>query len=498
MPGELIAGKYKLVEVLGRGGMGVVFGAYHEMLDRRVALKVLAPEVLESPLAVSRFLNEARNVARIASEHVVQVLDVGLLEGGLPYMVMERLEGEDLGRLLGERAHLPVPATIDILLEATEGVAHAHAQGIIHRDLKPSNLFLARRADGSTIVKVLDFGISKLTRADASSGNVTSTSAILGSPLYMSPEQLRSAKSIDSRADIWSLGVIAYELLTKTVPFVGENLVEIFAAIQEREARPLFEARADVPPALDEVVRRCLQRRPADRYETVIALARALAPFATSRGMAAVTRMNERFGFGPPPSGPRASSSAPPAAGERGSEPARSHPSASGSRLPPTLAKEATSAPWASTREGGARSRGLVGTLLGVLVVVGALIAVSVPLRSRSRPLPASGFSDASPAREGATAAEIAAPSSHVVAPLGLGESSTADAAIVEPPRSAAPERPPVAPTPPNRPRRAAIGAAVPPSPVAAPSSSAAAPEPRPTVQASATAKSPLDMPIVR
>ena len=316
-PGELLAGKYRLKSVLGRGGMGIVFEVHHELLDRAVAIKVLAPEVLGSQEAVSRFMNEARAAAKITSDRVVHVLDVGVLDGGLPFMVMEKLDGRDLGDLLREPGALDVDVVVDLLVEAAEGVAHAHVEGIIHRDLKPSNLFLAERPDRSTVVKVLDFGISKLTSpgGGSTSGSVTSTNTILGSPLYMSPEQLLSAKTIDGRADIWSLGVIAYRLLTQAVPFDGDNLVEIFAKIQERDARPLTELRADVPPELDEVVRRCLQREADDRPPTTLVLARDLAPFGTPRAQAALGRIeahaasrgltSDGRGASRPPSAPR-------------------------------------------------------------------------------------------------------------------------------------------------------------------------------------------------
>jgi serine/threonine-protein kinase len=187
-PGETIAGKYRVERLLGRGGMGIVCEATHMLLERRVAVKVLAPEVALNPEAVARFLNEARAAARITSEHVVSVLDVGIADSGLPYIVMELLDGQDVAALLRERGPLAPAFAVDLLVEALDGVAHAHAHGIIHRDLKPSNLFLATRPDRTTVVKVLDFGISKLTPAQgsASRGVLTKAASVLGSPLYMS------------------------------------------------------------------------------------------------------------------------------------------------------------------------------------------------------------------------------------------------------------------------------------------------------------------------
>jgi serine/threonine protein kinase len=229
---------------------------------------VLGPEVLRNKEAVARFFNEARAVARIDSDRVVRMLDLGVLADGLPFMVMERLEGVDLGDLLKERGPLPVAEAVDLVVEALEGVSHAHFEGIVHRDLKPSNLFLARGPDGARAVKVLDFGISKMSSLPQNAGRLTATSAVLGSPLYMSPEQLRSSKSIDARADLWSMGVIIHELLTGTVPFIGDNVVEIFAAIQETEPVAVHALRPDVPPALSAIVRRCLQRKAQARHAT--------------------------------------------------------------------------------------------------------------------------------------------------------------------------------------------------------------------------------------
>ncbi|MEO8799942.1 MAG: serine/threonine-protein kinase, partial [Polyangiaceae bacterium] len=216
-------------------------------------------------------------------DHVARVLDVGTVDG-IPYMVLEYLDGEDLEQLIERRGLLPVAEIIDLLLEAIEGVAHAHALGIVHRDLKPSNLFLAKRQDGTARVKVLDFGISKM--ADAGAQNVTRTNSILGSPLYMSPEQLRSSKDVDQRCDIWAFGVILYQLLTGAPPFMGDNAVALFAAIQESDPPTMLGIRSDaaITAELEATVLKCLKRKPADRFASLAELAVSLAPFATSRG----------------------------------------------------------------------------------------------------------------------------------------------------------------------------------------------------------------------
>src|SRR5262245_41329189 len=223
--GTMLADKYRVERVLGRGGMGVVVAATHVELDQRVALKFLLPEAMESVEVVERFAREARAAVKIESEHVARVIDVGKLENGLPYMVMEYLNGRDLAALLDEQIKLSIDDALEYTLQACEAIAQAHALGIIHRDLKPANLFVTNRADGTTSIKVLDFGISKVSLAGSSPAemNLTQTAAIMGSPTYMSPEQMRASRDVDPRADIWALGVIMYELLAGQPPFMGST-----------------------------------------------------------------------------------------------------------------------------------------------------------------------------------------------------------------------------------------------------------------------------------
>ncbi|HEY3500068.1 MAG TPA: serine/threonine-protein kinase, partial [Polyangiaceae bacterium] len=215
-PGQVLAGKYAVERVLGRGGMGVVVAAQHLQLFHHVAIKLMLPEVAANSEAVLRFVREARAVTRIKSEHVVRVSDVGTLDSGEPFMVMEYLEGADLGALLLQRGPLPIAEAAEYVLQACDAIAEAHALGIIHRDLKPPNLYLSRRADGSPVVKVLDFGISKAQTAAGDA--MTRTSALMGSPLYMSPEQMTSSRDVDPRSDIWSLGIILYKLVSGRLP----------------------------------------------------------------------------------------------------------------------------------------------------------------------------------------------------------------------------------------------------------------------------------------
>ncbi len=292
-PGDVLAGKYLVDRLLGVGGMGVVVAATHTQLDQRVAIKLLLPAMMGSREIVERFQREARAAAKIKSEHVVRVSDVGALDGGVPYIVMEFLEGRDLGDLLERRGPLPVPLAIDYLLEACEALAEAHAAGIVHRDLKPSNMFLARQSDDTEIVKVLDFGISKQISPEALTANpsLTKTTDVFGSPTYMSPEQLKASRDVDTRADIWAIGVILHELLTGKPPFGGGTVAEIFGAILHQPAPRVRESRKDVHADLERVLLRCLEKDADKRYQTVAELADALVPFGSDSARESTARV---------------------------------------------------------------------------------------------------------------------------------------------------------------------------------------------------------------
>jgi eukaryotic-like serine/threonine-protein kinase len=291
-PGTILAGKYRVDGVLGEGGMGIVVRAHHEVLHQQVALKFLTGAAATNGDAVERFLREARAAVKIQSEHIARIVDVGTLDTGSPFMVMELLEGADLSDVIRTQGPMHVAQAVDCVLQAIDAIAEAHAIGIIHRDLKPSNLFLASRADGTDIIKVLDFGISKVTFAEGSTAQaaLTSTQTMMGSPLYMSPEQFRSAKKVDPRTDIWSLGVILYELLTGIAPFDGETMGEVFAAVLENEPAPVRSLRPDVPPPLEQAIMRCLRKSPKERFVHAGELARALAPFGSGRANKCVER----------------------------------------------------------------------------------------------------------------------------------------------------------------------------------------------------------------
>jgi serine/threonine-protein kinase len=285
--GELVDGKYRVEKFLGVGGMGIVCSALHEALKQHVALKIMRKSRMTKESA-DRFLFEARAAVRLKSNHVAKVLDVGTLPNKLPYMVMELLEGEDLDDVLDRRGALPVEEAIDVVLQACDAISEAHEAKIVHRDLKPSNLFVTKRRDGRPLIKVLDFGISKLTVLDekadeATKRVVTHESTVMGSPSYMSPEQVRADKDVDQRADIWSLGAILYELLTGREPFGSDDPMKVFSRVLEEEPEPLEVLRPDLAPGLAEVVMQCLQKKRHKRFDDVDALVKALEGFGAKR-----------------------------------------------------------------------------------------------------------------------------------------------------------------------------------------------------------------------
>jgi len=275
-PGSILGGKYLIEDVIAEGGLGVLLRARHVDLDQPVAVKHLKPDTVTRPDVVERFLREARLAAKIKNEHAVKVQDVGAAESGVPYMVMELLEGRDLQQIVTE-APLPVDTAIDYVLQACEALAEAHAIGIVHRDLKPGNLFLARRPGNTSVLKVVDFGISKMTAKDTGSmERVTHINERVGTPVYMSPEQLQAEPDVDARSDIWSLGVVLYELVSGKLPFDGPDLPQICVAILMKPYLPLSAVLADATPELEAIVARCLQRDRAARYQNVAELAQDL------------------------------------------------------------------------------------------------------------------------------------------------------------------------------------------------------------------------------
>ncbi len=281
--GDVLDGKYRVDRVLGEGGMGVVYEAFHLRLRQRVAIKVLRPMIVAQPEFVARFEREARAAATLESPNVAKVLDVDTTDAGLTYMVIEYLEGNDLGEELTRRGRLPIQEAVAYVMEACAPIAEAHAWGIIHRDLKPSNLFLAKKGT-ERMLKLLDFGISKvLAETDAKN-----TFGTLGTPHYMSPEHVRNASDVDRRSDIWSLGVILYELLTGTEPYSGDP-ARVIAAIITDPVPPPRTKRDDIPPELEAVIMRALAKDPRERFQDVRALSVALAPFAPETELVPLT-----------------------------------------------------------------------------------------------------------------------------------------------------------------------------------------------------------------
>ena len=416
--GQILAGKYRVERVLGQGGMGVVVAATHLQLGQLFALKFLLPHMCEHGEAVARFAREARAAVQIQSEHVARVTDVGSLESGAPYMVMEYLQGSDLSEVLHARGPLPIAEAVGFMLQACEAIAEAHALGIVHRDLKPANMFLTRRRDGSPLVKVLDFGISKALQETLVSPSVTSTAAIMGSPLYMSPEQVRSSKSVDARSDVWALGVILQELLTGAPSYEAETASALMAMIAADPPTPLRQRRPDAPQQLEAVILRCLEKDRERRVPNVAEFARAIAPFGTAEARGSVERIARVLGHAVGPTSVPNPSFEP------------------GSAVQPAGA--GTSGAWGQTQSRSRSNKGVVAAVLSLLAAGGLGVAGFVVWRGQS-----------AAARPGVDDHAASAPSlksePSVIAPMpGPGAPAAVAGAAVEAPSAA-----PLALTPP-------------------------------------------------
>ncbi|MBX3192243.1 MAG: serine/threonine protein kinase, partial [Labilithrix sp.] len=378
--GDILASKYRVEKVLGVGGMGVVVAAHHVDLDQKVALKFLLPAAATNEELVNRFLREARASVRLKGSHVAKVLDVGRLEDSCPYIVMEFLDGNDLHAVIRARSGpIAIEDAVSYLLHAAEGLAEAHALGIVHRDLKPGNLFLTRGVDGRPLVKVLDFGISKTidTSIGGDQMSLTKTEMLLGSPLYMSPEQMRSSKHVDERSDLWALGAIGFELLTGKVPFEADTILELcFKVAQESVPNPK-DLRPDLPDGLCAAILRCLEKDPAARHANVGELAHALEPFGPARDRGTAERALDVLGTGRRP--PMRSLPAMEAAS----------PSGGGVTPMPSSPEIVAAAAWGTTQaQTTTRSRRGIIALGGAIVVVAAIAGVAV---SRGRSPEAAG-----------------------------------------------------------------------------------------------------------
>ncbi|HSO34630.1 MAG TPA: serine/threonine-protein kinase [Labilithrix sp.] len=440
-PGTLVGEKYELQQLLGKGGMGAVYAARHLALDGLFAIKFLSPGALDRDEAHARFYGEAKAAALLTNEHVAHVCDVGIHDGDELYIVMEHLEGKDLGVLAAERGAFPAFEAAGYGIQVCEALAEAHANRIIHRDIKLANLFVTHRY-GQPFIKVLDFGISKVLGV----GDVTRTAAMLGSPKYMSPEQMNDPRTVDGRSDIWSLGVVLYRLVSGVMPFDGETLGRVCMLILNEQPAPLRAIRPDLAAGFEHVVHRCLEKDPARRFQTVADLAAALAPFAAasspSSGATALLGSN----------GPRVI--VPSVSRMDGSNATWSSTDASNA----TQMSEGVAAP-------AARSRsvvvGLVAAAVGLAAVLG-FVGVTTFARPRETPPASSGGQSAAAALEPSAPAAIAPGTGNPLLeahPAGLeGESrppaASAPSAASSPvaPLSGAPVRPATKHGPPGRP----------------------------------------------
>jgi serine/threonine-protein kinase len=387
-------GRYQIVRLIGEGGMGAVYEAIHPGLKRRFAIKTLLPEIAQREEARIRFVREGEAASSINHPHVVAVSDVGT-EDGIPYLVMELLEGQTLADLLAQRGSLTVEESVALLLPVISAVATGHDRGVIHRDLKPPNIFLAKVPWGDQIPKVLDFGVSKLTGDD--NAPITRTLAVLGTAAYMSPEQARGAKRIDFQSDQYALGLILYEMLTGSRAHPGDNALEILHNVASGMIRPARELKSDLPPDLDAVLARMLAATPTERYRSLHDAGHALLPFADDR-----TRMAMANAFGANAFGanadPRADfapgSSArpdPPSGGRMGgtlplpvaSAPVRADPSDTTLR---EAVAEAANLNRAARRAWRPSIGGAIAATLGILVVAGAVLWTVTRLASRQAP----------------------------------------------------------------------------------------------------------------
>jgi eukaryotic-like serine/threonine-protein kinase len=268
--------------------MGLVVKAWHLGLDEEVAIKMLRDDVAIADETIARFVREAQAAAKLKCEHIARIIDVGTFPDGKPFLVMEFLEGQDIGQLLAERSRLQPSLAIDLILQVCEGLAEAHSLGIVHRDIKPTNLFLTSRPDGSLLLKILDFGISK--SPSGAELSLTQTWSLLGSPAYMSPEQMRSARNVDARTDVWSLGAVLYEAIEGHLPFQAESFSEMCVMVAVNPPAPTYATPRELAP----IIARCLAKNSADRYANVADLASDLACLAREpeRAQAAVGRMH--------------------------------------------------------------------------------------------------------------------------------------------------------------------------------------------------------------
>jgi serine/threonine-protein kinase len=474
--GEVLAGKYRVERVLGMGGMGVVIAALDLALERRVAIKFLLSDAMQNPEVVARFAREARAAVRIQSEHVARVIDVGALPSGAPYMVMEYLEGNDLAHRVAAQGALPVEEAIDYLLQACEAIAEAHALGIVHRDLKPANLILTRRTDGSNFVKVLDFGISKVTTGVAGSQpdlSLTKTSTVMGSPMYMSPEQMRSTRAVDARADIWALGVILYELISGKVPFEATTMPELCALVLTEPPPALRERCPWVPAAVAVAIDRCLQKDPSTRFANLSEFVNALVEFGPQKARHSAERISRVLRAAGVPT----HSIAP-------------HSAAASGAIAAARPGESTNTAWVPSSTGNTRRKSAV-PLIAVAGTIALGATIVGVLLFHGHPASPDSAASAAAIASGAVSAEPAAPASATTVALAPAAPDVVPAPSVSASgRAAASALPTISPAKP-------AGAPLRASPAAKPSKGAAAPvaiAPAPVAPEPPKKRNPLDI----
>ena len=433
IPGQILAGKYRIERVLGAGAMGMVLAATHLALGTRVAIKIMLGGGRRGDELAARFLREARVAAMLRSQHAGKVLDLGTTEDGAPYIVMEYLDGEDLVSRLAARGPLPVEEAVGYILQACEAIAEAHGLGIVHRDIKPANLFLTTGVDGAPCMKVVDFGVAKQNDSDLA---LTRTGQAIGSPLYMSPEQMNGSRDVDGRADIWSLGVTLYEMIAGTTPFFADTLTELCARVHLGWPTPITEYRNDVPAGLEAVLMQCFEKRRERRWPNVAALAAALAPYASERTRIYAERVASVAKVDVPESRPTTELP----------QPTDTALIAAAMRTPAALAGSVMRAPHRSPRGWGL-------PVVGVVLAVGLPAALYVGLRSRTpKPeptvpmiVPVSTAIDAPPT---STAIESPAPSALPAMPSATTPATATAPAPAKPTSSPPPRKTPAAKPP--------------------------------------------------
>ncbi|HEY4238855.1 MAG TPA: serine/threonine-protein kinase [Kofleriaceae bacterium] len=436
-PGQIVGGKFRIERVLGEGGMGLVAVATHLQLEQQVALKVVHAAIAHDRSVVERFQREARASAKLKSEHVCRVSDVGTLEDGSPYLVMELMEGADLSAVIAS-GPLAVPVAVDYVLQACVAVAEAHALGIVHRDLKPANLFLTHRLDGTPLVKVLDFGIAKV-QVDGDF-KMTRTSTVMGSPGYMSPEQLRSAKDVDARTDVWALGVILYELVSGKLPFPADTITELAVRVTVDPPQPLD----GIDPAFAAVVFKCLEKDAAVRFQSVTELAAALAPLGGQDAGSSLFLIGRVSSGG---SSPAFSATGAPRTGVSGSGALGAAASSALPARPPTAPTAALPSPTTLGAAAGQsaaalpakKKRSAVPFILGGLLVAGGAAAAAFVVTSKH---------DATPAGSGSAALVASTTPTAVPAPISPAPTNPTPSPA-PPPTNPTPPPAPVSPAPP-------------------------------------------------